>query len=153
MKKGDRVFGLICLGLSFWLIFEASYYDYMTEFTPGPGFHPFWLGVCLGLLSLYLIIDTFKREGSKEDEKKHLPGRKSLLRIGLILFIMAGFAFSMMRLGFVVTVFVFVALILFALEGYSILKSVVYGVMFSGFIFLIFSYWLEVDLPKGLLGL
>ena len=152
MKKGDRVFGLICLGLSIWLIFEALKFDYTTEFTPGPGFHPFWLGVCLAGLSLYLIVDAFKRKSNKGDKENLLPGWKSLLRVGLILLIMAGFSFSMMALGFVLTVFVFVSLILFVLEGYGVLKSVVYGIMFSGFVFLIFRYWLEVDLPRGLLG-
>ncbi|NIS61674.1 MAG: hypothetical protein GTO13_13520 [Proteobacteria bacterium] len=153
MKRGDRVFALICLGLSLWLILESLRFDYTTEFTPGPGFEPFWLGVALVLLSLFLILDTFRRKGARKDEEKRLPGLKSLSRVGLILVIMAGFAFSMITLGFVLTVFVFVSLILFVLEGVTLFKSIYYGIMFSGAIFLIFRYWMDVNLPKGLLGL
>ncbi|MFQ5841104.1 MAG: tripartite tricarboxylate transporter TctB family protein [Thermodesulfobacteriota bacterium] len=152
MRRGDRVFALICLGLSLWLILESLQFDYTTEFTPGPGFEPFWLGVVLALLSLFLILGTFKRKGAREDEEKRLPGLKSLSRVGLILLIMAGFAFSMVTLGFILTVFIFVSLILFVLEGVSIFKSIYYGIMFSGFIFLIFRYWMNVNLPKGWLG-
>jgi putative tricarboxylic transport membrane protein len=153
MRKGERIFGLIGLGLSCWLLWEASKFDYMTQFTPGPGFHPFWLGVCLGLLSFYLFIDTFRRKPSKEDEKVCLPGQKSLMRLALIMLATAAFAFFMTTLGFVLTTFIFVAFILAALEGYNPFKSIVYGAFFSGSIFFIFRYWLEVDLPRGFLGL
>jgi putative tricarboxylic transport membrane protein len=152
MKKADRIFALICLGLSGWLIQESFKYDYMTMYTPGPGFHPFWLGVCLGLLSLYLIYDTFRRKEAKEDAQSHLPGKKGLVRVGLILLITAVLAFLMTRLGFVLSSFVFIVMSLAILEKFKIVKSILYGAVLSGAIFLIFRYWLEVDLPKGWFG-
>ena len=153
MKKGDRIFAIIGLGLSLWMILESLKYDYLTTYTPGPGFHPFWLGICLALLSLVLLFNTFLRRRSKEDKKSRLPGKKSLLRVGLILLFTAGFALFMTRLGFVLTVAVFVFLILFVLERYSLLKSLLYGILMSGAVLLIFRVWLDVDIPKGLLGL
>jgi hypothetical protein len=56
-------------------------------------------------------------------------------------------------LGFVPTVTLFVFVILFVLERYPLLKSILYGIIMSGAVFLIFRYWLDIDLPKGLLGL
>ena len=76
MKKADRIFAFICLGLSGWLILESFKYDYMTTYTPGPGFHPFWLGICLGLLSLYLVYDTFRRREAKEEAKTRYAGEE-----------------------------------------------------------------------------
>ena len=152
MKKADRIFALICLGLSGWLIQESFKFDYMTMYTPGPGFHPFWLGVCLGLLSLFLIYDTFRRKESKEDEQSYLPGKKALIRVGLIALITAVLALLMTRLGFVLSSFVFIALILFILEKIPIVKSILYSAVLSGAIFLIFRYWLDVDLPRGWFG-
>lgn len=152
MKKADRIFAIICLGLSGWLIQESFKYDYMTMYTPGPGFHPFWLGVCLGVLSLYLLYDTFRRREAKEDGQSYLPGKKGLIRVGLILLITAVLAFLMTRLGFVLSSFVFIVLALAILEKFKIVKSIFYGAVMSGAIFLIFRYWLEVDLPKGWLG-
>jgi putative tricarboxylic transport membrane protein len=153
MKKADRIFAVIGLGLSAWLIAESFKYDYMTTYTPGPGFHPFWLGICLGALSLFLIFDTFRREDTEEEKKSYLPGKKSLIRVGLILLITAMLAFLMTRFGFVLSVFVFVAMILFVLEKFNIFKSILYSALLSGVVFLVFRYWLEVDLPRGWLGL
>jgi len=153
MKRADRIFAFIGLVLSCWLVFESLKFDYMTTYTPGPGFHPLWLGVCLGLLSLALMADTFRRRGGLKDEEKRLPGEKSLLRVGLILLFTAGFALSMTTLGFIPTVILFVFLVLFVLERYSLFKSILYSGIMSGAIFLIFRYWLNVALPKGWLGL
>jgi putative tricarboxylic transport membrane protein len=152
MKKADRIFAIICLGLSGWLIQESFKYDYMTMYTPGPGFHPFWLGICLGLLSLYLLVDTFRRRDTKEEGQSYLPGKKGLIRVGLILLITAVLALLMTRLGFVLSSFIFIVLTLAILEKFKIVKSILYGAVMSGAIFLIFRYWLEVDLPKGWLG-
>lgn len=154
MKRADRIFAFICFGLSCWLIIESFNYDYMTDYTPGPGFHPFWLGVCLGLLSLFLLFDTIRRKDSKEEAKEtKLPAGKALLRLGLILLITAGLALFMMNIGFVLAAFVFIVLILIVLEKYTIFKGVLYSALLSGALFLIFRYWLNVDLPKGWWGL
>ena len=154
MKRADRIFAFICVGLSVWLILESVRYDYMVGYTPGPGFLPFWLGVSLGLLSLFLVIDTIRRRDvKKEDKETKLPEGKALLRIGLILLITAGLCFFMTKIGFVLAAFVFIALVLIVLERFSIFKGILYGVLLSGSILLIFRYWLNVDLPKGWLGL
>lgn len=153
MKRGDRIFAFIGLGLSLWMILESLRFEYKTTYTPGPGFHPFWLGVCLALLSLSLLFNTFKQKARKGEEKSRLPGKKSLLRVGLILLFTAGFAFFMTALGFVLTVALFVFGILFVLERYTLFKSLLYGILMSGGVLLIFRYWLNVELPKGLLGL
>ncbi len=152
MKKADRIFAIICLGLSGWLIQESFKYDYMTKYTPGPGFHPFWLGICLAVLSLFLIFDTLRRKGVKEDQESQLPGKKALVRVVMILLITAVLALLMTRLGFVLSSFVFIALTLSILEKFKIVKSVLYSAAFSAGIFLIFRYWLEVDLPRGWFG-
>jgi len=153
MRKADRIFAIICLGLSAWLIQESFNYDYMTTYTPGPGFHPFWLGICLAVLSFYLIFDTFRRTPTKEDLASPLPAKNALIRVGVILLITAVLALLMTRIGFVLASFVFVALTLSVLEKFKIVKSIFYGAAISASVFVIFRYWLEVDLPKGWFGL
>ncbi len=153
MRIGDRVFGMICLGLSFWLIIEARRYDYTTTFTPGPGFAPLWVGVLLGLFSLYLIVDSYIRKTKEKDEKAVLPGRSSLRRIGLIILILVGYTIVLMPAGFLLSTLALTFLLLYFLEKYGIAKSLLYSAMFSGGAFLLFQYWMEVDLPKSWLGL
>jgi len=153
MKIGDITFSVIGMGLSLWLVLESQKFAYASKFGIGPGFFPFWLGIVLAAFSLFRFIISLKQKYDVEDMKPRLPGLRSLGRIGLIMLIMAGFALVMNGLGFLLTVFLFVSIILFILEGDSLLKSIFYGVMFSAAIFLIFRYWLEVDLPRGLLGI
>lgn len=153
MKKGDIIFSVIGLGLSLWLILESQKFAYSSKFGIGPGFFPFWLGIVLVAFSLFRFILCFKEKYDAEEMKPRLPGWGSLGRLGLIMLIMAGFALVMSSLGFIAAVFIFVFAILYLLEGDSLLKSAFYGVMFSAAVFLVFRYWLEVDLPKGLLGI
>jgi putative tricarboxylic transport membrane protein len=153
MKKGDITFSVICMGLSLWLILESQKFAYASKFGIGPGFFPFWLGIVLAGFSLFKFVASLTEKYDADDLKPRLPRLGSLGRLSLIMLIMAGFALAMNGLGFILTVFLFVSIILFILEGDSILKSIFYGVMFSAAIFLVFRYWLEVDLPRGLLGI
>jgi putative tricarboxylic transport membrane protein len=153
MRKGDRVFSIICMGLGLWLILESQKFHYLSKFGPGPGFLPFWLGIILALIALFAFVNTFSGKRKHEEDKPRLPGWASLSRVGLIMLIMAGFALVVNTLGFVLTVFLFVSILLFGLEGVGVIKSMFYGIMFSAFIFLVFLYWMELDLPKGLLGI
>ena len=152
MRKADRNFGIICLGISLWLILEGLRWDYTSGFTPGPGFEPLWLGVILACLASFLIFDSFRRKESKDDYKKIFPEKKALFRVGLILSIFSGFALIVNTLGFQLTVCIFVIVILYFLEGYKIGRSIFYGVAFSASLFLIFRYWMDMELPHGFLG-
>ena len=152
MKKADRNFGIVCLGLSLWLILEGSRWDYSAGFTPGPGFEPVWLGVILACLASFLIFDSYRRKAGKDDNKKIFPDKKALLRVVWITAIFSGLALVVESLGFTLTVFIFVVVILYFLESYKIGKSIFYGAAFSGTLFLIFKYWMEMELPRGFWG-
>lgn len=153
MRKADRIFGVIGLGLSLWCYLESTKFDYMTQFTPGPGFMPFWVGVILALLSCYLIYDSFKREPSKQDDKKILPEKHALIRVGAIILMLFGVKFSMNILGFPLTLVLFTTAILLLLERYSILKSVGYGIAYAAVTWFVFQYILSMGFPKGFLGI
>lgn len=151
MNTGDRIFSIICLGLSLWLVLESFKYDYTVRYTPGPGFLPFWLGVVLAIFALAQLIETFMTKGGAEMHKSCLPPKSSLYRLGLIMLITLGAAMAMDTLGFVLTVFLYVSVLLFVLEGVTIIRSLLTGLIFSGCIFLIFQYGMEVELPRGFL--
>ena len=153
MRKADRIFGIIGLGLSLWCYLESTKFHFMTQFTPGPGFMPFWVGVALAILSTCLLLDTFKRKPGKHDEKRILPEKHALIRVATILLLLFGVKFSMNILGFPLTLAVFTAAILCILERYSMLKSVGYGIAYSAVTWFIFEYILAMGFPKGFLGI
>jgi putative tricarboxylic transport membrane protein len=153
MRKADRIYGVIGLGLSLWAYLESTRLDYMTEFTPGPGFMPFWVGVVLALLSFYLIIDSFVRKSGKKDEAKLLPEKHALYRVGAIMLMLFAVTFSMKFLGFPLTLALFTTAILLLLEHYSVIKSVGYGIAYSAVTWFVFEYILSMGFPKGFLGI
>ena len=153
MRKADRIYGVIGLGLSLWCYLESTKFTYMTQFTPGPGFMPFWVGVVLALLSVYLIIDSFVRKPGKKDNAKILPEKHALYRVGAIMLMLVGVRFAMNFLGFPLTIALFTTAILLLLEHYSILKSVGYGVAYAAVTWFVFQYILSMGFPKGILGI
>ena len=153
MRKADRIYGVIGLGLSLWCYLESTKFTYMTQFTPGPGFMPFWVGVVLALLSVYLIIDSFVRKPGKKDNAKILPEKHMLYRVGAIILMLVGVRFSMNFLGLPLTIALFTTAILLLLEHYSILKSVGYGIAYAAVTWFVFQYILSMGFPKGILGI
>jgi hypothetical protein len=153
MRKADRIFGVIGLGFSLWCYLESRKFHYLTDFTPGPGFMPFWVGVILAILSFYLLYDTFRRKPGKEDDLKILPNKHALYRVGFIFLTLFGVLIIMPLLGFPITVCLFVAVILLSLERYSIPKSIGYGVAYAAVTWIIFEYFLKMGFPKGFLGI
>ena len=153
MRKADRIFGVIGLGLALWAYLESRKFDYMTEFTPGPGFMPFWVGVILAVLSCYLLLDTFKRRPSDKDNKKLLPEKHALIRVGAIMLMLFIVRLSMNFLGFPITIALFTTVLLYFLERYSVIKSVGLGIAYSAVTWFVFQYILTMGLPKGFLGI
>ena len=153
MRKADRIFGVIGLGLSLWCYLESTRLTYMAEFTPGPGFMPFWVGVVLALLSCFLLFDTFRRKPSDKDNKNVLPEKHALIRVGAIMLMLFIVRFCMNSLGFPITIALFTAAILYFLERYSVLKSVGLGIAYSAVTWFVFQYILTMGLPKGFLGI
>ena len=153
MRKADRIFGVIGLGLALWCYLESRKFHYMTDFTPGPGFMPFWVGVVLAVLSFYLILDTFKRKPSEKDNKKILPEKHALYRVGAIMLMLVVVRFTMNFLGFPLTLALFTTAILLILEHYSVIKSVGYGIAYAAVTWFVFEYILTMGFPKGFLGI
>lgn len=151
MNKSNRVFSIICLGVSLWLILESFRYNYTVKYTPGPGFFPFWLGVVLSIFSIALLIETiFKKNGGKNlKESSLMPEKHSLYRVGLITLFTAGVSLLMTSLGFVLSVILFVSVILFFMERVPVVRSVITGLTMSVCFYLIFEYWMEIGLPSG----
>ncbi len=153
MKRADRIFGVIGLGFSLWLYLESKKFDYLTEFTPGPGFLPFWVGVVLAILSCYLLFDTIRRKPNEQDTMKILPKKHALYRVGFIFLMLFGVKMAMPLLGFPITICLFVSVILFSLERYSIFKSIGYGIAYAAVTWTIFQHFMEMGFPKGFLGI
>lgn len=137
----DRVAGVILLLVAIWYSVEATTLkSSILSDNLGPSAFPLFLGILLGILSLYMII--------KPDVDPQWPDSSGWIRMGLIILSFIVYAYIMEPLGFIIaTTFEMVSLS-YVFKGPRV-KSVVTGFLFSLFLFGLFSYVLNLSLPTG----
>jgi len=112
---------------------------------PGPGFFPFWGGVVLGLLSVVLIVGSFRR--GAVGSRLRPESSKPLVVIGALL----AYLLLLESLGFVAVTFLFL-LLLFRLERRSWTFSAVSAGAGAFASYVMFQLWLKTQLPTGPFG-
>ena len=89
MGEKKELLSGICLGaFGAYVSIEALNLPYVSEFGPGPGFFPLWIGIGLTLLSLLLILANFfalTPDESRERQSRLSIGRALVGWSGLIL--------------------------------------------------------------------
>ena len=149
MRRCNQVVGILLLVFSIWIVIASRDLVYKEEFSPGAGFFPFWLGVSLLILSLILLLNsTIMKFYITEDNP--FPGKRALLRIACI---MGSLLLSLLifeRIGFLITMGVFVAFLLIFMEKYRWYSGIMISLVMVFAVYGIFKIWLDVPLPPGL---
>ncbi len=141
----DLVSGLFWLAVAVFAALQGLTLKLGSLNRPGPGFFPFWGGVVLGLLSLLLLVSSFKtRAGSSLPS---LQSSKLLVVLGALL----GYVGVLETLGFVAVTFLFLFL-LFRLEQRGWAFSAVSAFLGSTAAHALFQLWLKTQLPVGPFG-
>ena len=148
MSEKKELLSGICLGsFGVYVAFEALRLPYVSEFGPGPGFFPLWIGIGLTLLSLLLIVANLFASAAPESSKSQSRtaiGRALVGWSGLML------AIGLLHwLGFGLSIALLAAFLVLALERRSpwVAISVAFGLAL-GF-HAIFALALGLSLPTG----
>ncbi len=142
----DRFVALCCtiLGL---LISVSSYRIGLGNFkAPQAGLFPFLVGLAIILLGVILF-----REGRKQQEKTPIIEARwmnLLFVLGILIF----YALALDWLGFTLTTLLFMILILKVIEPQRWSVALFTAVLSTGFCYMLFSLWLKVEFPRGVLG-
>ena len=138
----------ICLGVfGIYVAIEAFKLPYVSEFGPGPGFFPLWIGIGLTLLSLLLIVANLFASTAPENSERQsgtAVGRALVGWSGLML------AIGLLHwLGFGLSLALLAVFLILALERRSpwVAISVAFGLAL-GF-HAIFVLALGLSLPAG----
>ncbi len=150
MDKADRASGL------FWLIFSVfiSYQSYKlglgTLHQPGPGFLFFWTGIVVAILSLTVVVRSFRKR-SPDEAKESVFAGWNVTKIVLVLLSLLLYGLLMERLGFlIVTLLLFVFLLgVIEKKRWSFVVSV--SLIVTAASYLVFEMALQSQLPKGLM--
>ena len=150
MRRCNQVVGVLLLILAVWVLMESRHLEYSVEFSPGAGFFPFWLGISLFVLSLILVLSkSIKPKGGEKEDP--LPSNQALLRIFLILSALFVSMLLFERIGFLITLFLFIAFLLIFLEQYRWYNATLISLLMVFSVYSIFKIALDIPLPLGIL--
>ena len=119
---------------------------------PGPGFLPFWSGVFLLAIASILFVSALRKKsaGSGQPAQASWSG----IRWKNILIVLAAlvlYALIFEKLGFLISAFLLMFFLFKGVEPQRFWVAVVASLLTVFMSYLIFSYWLGVQFPKGLL--
>ncbi len=150
MDKADRLSG------SFWMIFSLfiSYHAYKlglgTLHQPGPGFLFFWTGIVVAILSIVVILRSF-RVLSPDEAKESIFGKWKVGKVVLVLVSLFLYAVVMEWLGFLIVTLLLFLFLLGVIEKKRWSFTVLVSLIVTVISYLVFEVGLQSQLPKGLL--
>lgn len=155
MTRADFIGGLLLSAFFGAALWEASSFQYGTEFAPGPGFAPVWLsaiGLCVSLLIAAHGLRAMR--GGESSEHKAAPALEAwgLVRVVLTLLGLAAMVLLVEPLGLVVSILLFLLCLTLVVQRHSVAIGIGASVGTVVFVYVVFVYFLEVPIPKGPLG-
>jgi len=114
---------------------------------PGPGLYPFFIGAAIALFAFFILLSNLRSDTAKPVLDRNGAVTLILMTATFCLWIVA-----MPLLGYVVVTLLaaFAFCKIMKLEGWWKPLAVSSGTAL--FIYLLFDYWLYIDLPRGILG-
>ena len=136
---------LLVLGLAIGVISWGYGFGNLRQ--PGPGLYPFFIGVAIAVFSLFILLSELRSGTSEPVLDKEGAKTLALMTLTFCLWIIA-----MPLLGYVVVTLLatYAFCKVMKLEGWWKPLAVSGGTAL--FIYLLFDYWLYIDLPRGILG-
>ena len=150
MRRADQIAGagLLFLGVAFSGM-ALWKYTYWGPTGPGSGFLPFWLGLAMAVLAAGLLLGTRR---AREPGARWLPEGAGLRRLLAVLGVTAGLVVVLKIVGMVVGTVLFLVAILRFVERMRWRSTLAIAVGTAAVNYLIFTYWLRVPFPLGVLG-
>ncbi len=156
--RGDVVIGVVLLALALWYGLEAQDFRPGRSGDPGAGMFPTLLALLLGVLALWLIVSALIEPLSQEEQDPQELARKraialaGFVRAAIAALLSIAFVVVFETLGYIITTALYAAAIslLFRRDNLWITLFAAAGAV--GFLYLLFSVFLNARLPMGLLG-
>ena len=151
MNKAETIAALAFTALGVFMFAETWKAPYLIEGVPGPAFLPRWIAG--GLVGTGLMLSARAAvPGCALKQVTDWPTRRGWARVGLMLAALAAAFLLLNKLGFLVTMTLFIAVVIYGLGTRSWLMLAAVPVGTSVALYLVFAVWLRVPLPKGVLG-
>ncbi len=142
----ETCFDFLLLVLGIVIAVMSWGYGFGTFGRPGPGLYPFFIGAAIAVFAFFILMSDLRSDTAKPVLDKEGAVTLILMTATLCLWIVA-----MPLLGYVVVTLLaaFAFCKIMKLEGWWKPLAVSGGTAL--FIYLLFDYWLYIDLPRGIL--
>ncbi|WP_314295559.1 tripartite tricarboxylate transporter TctB family protein [Fusobacterium periodonticum] len=145
LEKLFLLFLCIISAFLYFITFNFEVFE-MDKYSLGPAFFPRFICIILFLIALILLIFSIKNKNFSKIKDKSSNLKYSVVTI--ILFII--YIFLIERLGYLTSTIMFMISIIFLLKSKSLLINIIFSVVFSSVIYLLFSKGFNVSLPEGI---
>jgi putative tricarboxylic transport membrane protein len=143
--RAETVIDFLLLALGVTVVAISIGYGFGSLAQPGPGLYPVFLGVVIAVSAFFVLL---------ADLKTHIrlftPDKASVTTIFLMLLAFALWILTMPWLGYVLVTLLatFAVAKIMRLEGWK--KPAVVAIATALLLYLLFDYWLYIDLPRGI---
>lgn len=143
----EAFFDFLALVLGIFIAVVSLGYGFGSLARPGPGLYPFFVGTAIAAFSLLLLIAEIRSQTGVPPLDKAGARTLALMTATFSLWIV-----TMPLLGYVPVTFLatYGFCKVMRLEGWW--KPLAVSAGTALFIYLLFDYWLYIDLPRGILG-
>ena len=151
MKQRDIVSSIIWMALGVLFVAGAWQQGLMRKGVPGPGFLPFFSGLALVFVSLFVLIPALGGR-EKAGRRAFFPERESLRKLLFALIALFAFVVALEYVGYLLTTFLFIFFISRLMEPKGWPATALLAFLTAVLSYALFVVLLEVQLPRGLLG-
>lgn len=151
MSKAEAGAALLIVAIGGAMFYEAAKMPYFVEGVPGPGFMPRWIAGALLLVGAILVFQALRpRAGLAASIAWPAPSGR--IRVATVLGALAVSLTVLDKLGFLVTTTSFMAVVIYGLGVRSWRTLAIVPILAAVILYGVFSLWLGVPLPKGILS-
>jgi putative tricarboxylic transport membrane protein len=147
MWLADLIAGIVALLLGIGALFFSWQLPYKSEYGPGPGFLPLWIGLGIVGCAIAIIINVFK----KREKRGVFFKPRTKMGVRVIIEIVITFLLTPL-IGFSIGLGLFVGATMRTMGKHQWISCGLTAVLTAVCIRFIFGHWLNIPLPTGLVG-
>ena len=150
MSNPDRFSSIACLVGGAMTALWSLKYGFGSFSEPGVGFITFFAGAILALLSLLLLFSSFREEESAG--LRALWAGLDVKKVVYVLALLVAYTLLLRPGGFLLCTSVLLFLLFRVKGSYGVWATFLVSLSVTAVSYLLFQVWLQVQLPRGILG-